>query len=270
MMTLLIFILVLLYSVSVIFYMGNMIKRDQRYEVWAYRILFLGGFIHSFSFSANMILEEYFPLLTMFDVLFFYSLALILFTIIIHHVLQWKLLEMLTVFLGIITLIGAISIGESAPIISETLISRLVLIHIVFSVISYSAFSLSAIFSLLFLVHDFLLKKKVWNRLTQSLPSLESLERNAYFANLLGIPMLFIGLIIGSVWASFSMKWIFFFDLKVIISFIVLFMYGWSVLKRHKRAWMNKQLAIWNLLSFIMVVINFSLANIFGSFHRWL
>jgi len=269
-MVMFVLILILLYSVSLALYMVNMLKGYHHYGIWAYRFLLMGGSFHTFTFAIDLIKQDYFPLLTMFEVLFFYSLALIILTLMIHHVFKWKLLEMLIVFMSLIILIGAVSIGDTSPSIHSTLLSRLVLIHIVFSVISYSAFSLSAIFSMLFIIQDYLLKRKIWNRFTKALPSLESLDRSAYYANLVGIPMLLIGLIIGSAWASIFLKWTFFFDPKVIISFVVLFMYSWSVIKRQKKTWLNKQVAIWNLFSFIMVVINFSIVNVLGSFHRWL
>lgn len=271
MVNFIIVLLIILYSFTILFLMADIIKINYRFGIFAYRLLAIGGLLQTLVLIGKTIRQGYFPVLTLFEILFFYSLILILISISIHHLFKkWKLLEMLMVFLGLLTLLCAISTGETFPIISDDFLSKLSFVHILLSIISYAAFSISAIISILYIIYDCSLKKKVWNKFTKNFPSLEGLERNAYYANIVGEILLFIGLIIGLVWASFFYDWRLLFDPKVLFSLVVLFMYGVAIVKRQRKAWVTKELAIWNIVAFVMVLMNFTATYHFDSFHNWL
>jgi len=271
MINFIIVLLILLYSFTVLFLMADIIKINYRFGVFAYRFLAMGGLLQTLVLVGKTIRQGYFPILTLFEILFFYSLLLIILSILIHHLFKkWKILEMVMVFLGLLTLLCAISTGETFPIISEDFLSKLSFGHILLSVISYAAFSISAIISILFIMYDCSLKKKVWNKFTKNFPSLEGLERNAYYANIVGEILLFIGLIIGLVWASFFYDWKLLFDPKVLFSLIVLYMYGVAIVKRQRKTWVTKELAVWNIVAFFMVLLNFTVTYLLDSFHNWL
>lgn len=263
-----IYILVFIYTLSIIFYMADLINIDYKYELWGYRLLFLGGTFHFIVFIINVIQGNHFYLATFFGVLFFYSLILVFSVIILHQFLKWKLLELITIFLIQIILIGAVSIGKSLPTISNELISKLLYVHITITIISYSFFSISAIFAILYLLQYYLLKRKIWNRFTRALPSLESLERYMYLTALVGVPILFLGLTLGFS-IDLYLQWISILDPKVITSFFILFMYSRYILKRYKKTWYKKDLAIWNIASFIIVLLNLIIINNLDSFHKW-
>lgn len=265
-----IFVLVILYSISLGLFMFEVIKHNKSLGRLAYRLLCIGAILQTILFSFNMIVRDRFPLLTLYGVLSFYSLILIILTILVHHILKWKLLNIIIIFLSQIILIGALITGQAQPTIHRAFLSKLLYVHISLAIISYTAFALSAIFSLLYLVNDHLLKKRIWNRFTKALPSLESLEKNAFFANVSGVTLLFCGLIVGSIWANLFFGWRFFLDPKVLISFVILIMYGFAIIKRYNKTWTNKQLAYWNAISFLMVFINLIGEKIFQSFHRFL
>ncbi len=269
-MVYLMIIVAFLYGLSFILLMLEILKRNYKYGTVAYRVLLIGGIFQAIIFIVSMVQRDIFLLLTLYDVLFFYSLILMTISLLIYYLFNWKLLEITTIFISFITLVGAISVGETSPLINQAFLSKLLFIHILLSIISYTAFSLSFIFSLLYFLHDYLLKRKIWNGLTKALSSLESLERNAFFSNIIGSILLFAGLIIGSNWASLFFGWSFFLDPKVLVSYIVLGMYGLSIIKRQQKAWTNKQVAYWNIISFITVILNLAITQFFFSFHRWL
>ncbi|GBF10841.1 cytochrome c biogenesis protein CcsA [Tepidibacillus sp. HK-1] len=268
-MSTVIFILILLYTTSFCFYFMSIIKGVTRISPWSYRFILAGNIIQVFVFSFKMLSEQYFPIITFFDIFFFYSLLLILLTVITHSFFEWEWFEMVMTLIAMIMLMGALLIGETSPQLSDSFISNLLFIHIIFSIISYGAFSISAIFSLMYILQEYLIKRKIWHRFSKGLPSLESLDRNAYLSNLIGAPLLLLGLTFGSIWAGVLFGWKIFVDAKVLTSFFILLMYGLFIFNRQKRRWMMKQLAIWNLMSFVMLIINFTISNLFVSFHRW-
>lgn len=271
-MNIIVYILIIIYSFAIFFRISDFYKISYKYNftLYASRLLFFGGFLHSLVFFGRTLQLNRFPLLTLFDVLFFFSLVLVLFTILLRYVFNWRLFENITIFLGLFILIGASSVGDSHPEISDDLLSRLAFIHILLTLISYCIFSLSAIFSLLYITNDSLLKQKIWNKFTASLPSLESLDRNTYISNIIASILLFIGLVFGLIWASLFYNWTLFFDPKVLMSIIVLILYVIAIIKRQKRSWNNKQLAIWNIFSFVMIILNFVVAYLLDSFHSWI
>jgi len=263
-------ILILIYSLSLLLYLVDVIKKVWQYKGVSYRLLVVGGLLQSLTFAWYIYTQVYFPLLTWYEVLLFYSLIFILIAITVHPLFNWELLEISMLFLGLVLLIGAYSIGETMPTIKSTYISKLLFIHVTFSIISYGAFTLSALFSVLYIIHEWLLKRKIWNNFTKMLPSLESLERNGHYASLLGTPMLFFGITVGTIWAGVFFKWTFFLDPKVLLSLVILGMYLLGMVKRRKGEWLPRQLAIWNLISFAVVMINFFVTSLLWSFHRWL
>lgn len=270
MMDFIIVLLILLYSLTILFLMIDIVKINIHFGKWAYRLLLIGVTLQGLTFFGTTIQQGSFPLLTLYEILFFYSFILILLSIVIHQFLKWKLLEMIIVFLGLLTLFCVISTGEKFPEISSTLLSKMAFMHILLSLISYLAFSLSAIISILYLIYDSMLKRKVWNRFTKTLPSLEGLERNFHYANIVGEILLFVGLIIGLAWASLFYDWRLLFDPKVLISLVVLYMYGLALYKRQRKKWITKELAIWNIFAFLMVFVNFTATYILDSFHNYL
>ncbi len=262
-------VLAISYSVSLALYFLEIINRNNEYGDVAYRLLFFGGVLQTLYFTFNLVRGEKFPLITMFEVLFLYSLLLIFLVVLIYYFTKWILLELITVFFSLLVFIGSFTLGETLPIIDKEFLSKLLFVHILIAVISYSAFFFSAIFSGLYLIHDYLLKKKIWNAFIKFLPSIESLVKNSIYTNFIGICLLFTVLVVGSIWASLFFSWTFFLDPKVIISFIILSMYSFSLINSKKRIWTSKQAAIWNVLTFLMVLINLIITYLIESFHRW-
>ncbi|WP_132767332.1 cytochrome c biogenesis protein CcsA [Tepidibacillus fermentans] len=265
--------LLLIYSSSFGIRMTNQFITSFKLKKWAKISLLFGGLLHLLIFLINFIEKGYFPLLTIFEVLYFYSFIMIILAIFIQQFFQVDVFEILilfVLFIGLILLLLAESVGETSPTIDEHFLSRFLFLHIGLTLTSYGVFSLSALFSIFFLMYDRLLKQKKWNLLTKKMPSLQRLEKNIFLANLFGTLLLFMGLLFGSIWATSFFHLKFFYDLKVIISIIVFIMYLVFLIQRQKGNWISKQLSQWNLLSFVMVLINFLISYYFESFHHWL
>ncbi len=263
------FLLIIVYSLSIIFYLIGLFKNRKRYTQLAYKTIVIGGFFHTITFLFEMRTKQYIPILTIDQILFFYPLLIILLTIIIHHYFQFELLEFSTVSISIGLMMTRMNIAEMEPAIQSIFLSRFLFIHVVFTLLSYVFFAISAIFSGMYIVHNYLLKNKVWNLMIQKLPSLEKLDKNMYLLNLMGLPLLFLGLLIGSIWAGAFFHWNFFVDIKVILSFVVLVMYGFLFIQKKRGKWVKKQLAVFNLFTFLMILINFFLSYHLWSFHQW-
>jgi HemX protein len=145
----------------------------------------------------------------------------------------------------------------------------LLLIHIVLAILSYGAFSISFVFSMLYLLQYELLKRKKWVKLLWRIADLTKLEKMSYVLNVIGVPLLLLSLILGLQWAWIKINDFVWFDSKVIGSFIVLAGFSIYLYLRVGLGKHGRSLALWNIGSFLIVLINFFLSGQLSSFHFW-
>jgi HemX protein len=138
------------------------------------------------------------------------------------------------------------------------------------AILSYGAFSLSFVFSLLYLLQYNLLKQKKWGKRLWRITDLSKLEHLSYVLAVIGVPMLLIGVILGTQWAYLKLPNISWFDPKVIGSVFVLTVYCVYLYLRIRRGIAGKTLAMWNIAAFLILLINFFLIGNISSFHIWL
>ncbi|MCG3056822.1 cytochrome c biogenesis protein, partial [Escherichia coli] len=77
-------------------------------------------------------------------------------------------------------------------------VSELLIFHITMAILSYGAFSISFVFSALYLVQYDLLKKKKWNKRLMRIEDLTKLDYLSYVLILIGVPLLLLSLMLGS------------------------------------------------------------------------
>jgi HemX protein len=218
-----------------------------------------------------MITTGRFPVLTIFEGLYFYAWVLVTLSLVINRLLRVDFIVFFTNILGF----GIMAIHTFAPIQSDSavmaqqLISELLLIHIMMAILSYGAFSLSFVFSLLYLIQYDLLKRKKWGTRLVRIADLSKLEYASYILNIIGVPMLILSLILGVQWAFLKLPNMIWYDSKVLGSFSVLTIYSVILYLRTRKGVSGKKLSLWNVASFLIVLINFFLFGQLSSFHFW-
>jgi len=262
---------VVLYAFSVLLYFFDFIHHNQKANRIAFWLLsFVWIFQTAFLFF-YMVKTGRFPVLTIIEGLYFYSWLLVTLSVVINHLLRVDFIVFFTNILGFIVLV----IHTFAPtqygshIMGKQLISELLLIHITMAILSYAAFSLSFVFSVLYLLQYDLLKRKKWGKRLLRLADLEKLERLSYILAVVGVPMLLLSLILGLQWAFLKVPGMPWYDMKIIGSFILLTAYSIFLYLRIVKNFAGRTLAIWNSASFLIVLINFFLFGQLSSFHFW-
>ena len=263
--------MVILYAISLVFYFIDYLVKSSK----AHRIAFwLLGTVWSLQtvFLVLYIIEtKRFPILTLFEGIYFYAWLLITLSIVLH--LTYRV--MVPVFF--LNLIGFIfmTIHTFAPVqierspIGEALISELLFIHVTFAILSYVAFSLSFVFSTLYHILYRLLKKKKWTKQFHKLPSLDQTEKGMTVSILVGIPFLLVSLILGLQWGYVTLKEFSLIDMKIIGSFILLFVYGFLLYRRQKGVLHGTSYAWGHVYAFLLVLVNFFLGSRLSEFHFW-
>jgi HemX protein len=264
---------VVLYALSVLLYFIDFLHNNRRANRVAFWLLSFVWVSQTTILFFYMLKMGRFPVLTLFEGLYFYAWVLITFSLVINRLLKVDFIVFFTNVIGFMIMVmhafapdQVVSGGFSV----EQLVSELLFIHITVAILSYGAFSLSFVFSLLYLLQYNLLKQKKWGKRLARISDLSKLEHMSYVLNVIGIPLIIIGIILGSRWAYLTLPDVFWFDAKVIGSVFVIIVYCVYLYLRISKGVTGKSLAMWNMAAFLILLINFFLIGNFSTFHMWL
>lgn len=240
-----------------------------RSAFWIVSIVYV---MQTFFLILYIVETKRFPVLSLFEGIYFYAWLLITLAIVLH---LFSKVGYAAFFLNIIGFIF-ITIHTFAPTqiqrstVGETLISELLFIHISFAILSYVAFAMSFVFAILYLLLYRILKKRKWSKQFERLPSLQQTATGMKIGIITGIPFLFISLILGIQWAYIMLDEWSFLDMKIVGSFFLLIVYG-SMLFGVKTGRLRGNNSAWaNVFAFLFVIINFFLGSSLSGFHLWI
>ncbi|WP_461200185.1 cytochrome C assembly family protein [Anoxybacillus sp. TBDG-1] len=258
----------LLHASSVLFYFIDFLHHNRKANRIAFGLLSIVWGMQTFFFFARMVETERFPVLTLAEGLSFYAWLLITLSLAING---WLRVDFLVFFTNVLAFF-ILSLHTFAPTpytvgIAEQLMSELLFIHITMAILSYGAFSISFMFSLLYLLQYELLKKKKWGKRLWRLGDLAKLDDLSYVLNGVGVPVLLLSLILGIVWAYMKVDHFVLYDAKVLGSFTVFATYSFYLYKRAVKGIQGKEMALWNIGSFLILLINFFLFGTLSQFH---
>ncbi|GIN60265.1 protein HemX [Robertmurraya siralis] len=262
---------IILYALSILLYFIDFLYSSRKANQVAFWLLAFVWLLQSAFLCIYMVNTGRFPVLTIFEGLYFYVWVLITLSLGINRLLKVDFIVFFTNVIGfaIMVIHTFAPIQYESEIMVQQLSSELLFIHITMAILSYGAFSISAVFSLLYLLQYNLLKRKKWGARLIRISDLSKLEHMSHILNVIGVPMLLLSLILGLQWAYIKLPEMIWYDAKVIGSFIVLVVYGISLYLRVGKEFQGKSLALWNLASFLIILINFFLFGQLSSFHLW-
>ncbi|WP_062355380.1 cytochrome C assembly family protein [Bacillus kwashiorkori] len=263
---------ILLYAFCVLLYFIDFLQNNRKAKQWAAFLLSIIWALQTVFFLLYMIDIGRFPILTLGEGLYFYVWIIISLTLVFHKYSRIEFLSFFTSILGFILMV----ILTFAPFrwqseaLAQNLASELLFIHITMSIVAYGAFSLSFIFSLLYLFQYRLLKKKKWGIQLMRMDNLVKLENMSYILNALGMPIFLLGVILGLQWAYIKIPHLSWFDWKIVGSFMLIGIYGLYLYVKLRKEMAGKSLAFYNIGAFLFVLINFFLLGKLSAFHFWL
>ncbi|MBS4176172.1 cytochrome c biogenesis protein [Lederbergia citrea] len=264
-------IVIIIYAISILLYFIDFIDQNRKVNRIAFRLLSIVWILQTIFLFLYMLRTGRFPVLTLFEGLYFYSWVLITLSLAIHRILKVDFTVFFTNILGF----SIMAIHAFAPFqrpteaMAEQLVSELLFIHITMAILSYGAFTLSFVFSALYLLQYKLLKEKKWQKRLWRLSDLAKLEKISYVLNIIGVPMLLLSLILGLQWAFIKLPYFQWYDLKIIGSFLLLIVYSLILYLHRKKEIFGRKLALWNTAAFFIILINFFLVSRLSNFHIW-
>ncbi|MFJ8262328.1 inner membrane protein YpjD [Rummeliibacillus sp. NPDC094406] len=263
--------MVVLYAISLVFYFIDYLNKDAKAHRIAFWLVSIVWIMQSVFLGLYIIDTHRFPILSLFEGIYFYAWLLVTISILLHCLYR---VDLPVFFLNVIGFIF-MSIHTFAPNqiaqspVGHSLVSELLFIHVTFAILSYVAFSLSFVFSTLYLILYNVLKKKKWTKQWTRLPSLEQAQKGMSGALLTGIPFLLISLILGLQWAYVSLANFTIFDVKIVGSFISLLIYCVILYGNRKGKLQTTTYAWTHVYAFLIIIINFFLGSRLSSFHFW-
>ena len=151
--------------------------------------------------------------------------------------------------------------GEKA---SAFLQSPLFGVHIASALLGYAAFSVSAIFGLLYVLLYHNLKAHRFGIIYERLPSLEVLAEMNLRAACFGLGCLTAAIVIGAIW-SLQVYPRFWYDPKVWLSLLAGGIYAACLLVRYASGWRGPRIAYFTIAGFLLIVFSMLVVNQHGA-----
>lgn len=262
---------IILYSLSLLAYFIDFVRHNRKAHQIAFWLLSIVWLLQTVFFLLRMRQFNRLPIVTEFEGLFFYAWVVVTFSLVINKYFKNELFVFFTNIVGFIIMAFSLFMptADIPDSLNQLLLSELSILHIALILISYSAFTLAFVFSLMYVIQHYMLKKKLWGKRLIRFSSLSRLDQLTFIMSLIGFPIFFIGIILGFVWFSIQFNYLPLFDAKIISSLIIVIAYGIYFYLRGVKSQRGYNIVLLNVACFLLVLINYFLSSNFSHFHIW-
>ncbi len=262
-------LILLIHVMSVLLYFIDFLQHNRKVNRLAFWLLSIVWSLQTVYMLAQFAAVRSVPIDSQFDSLFFYAWILISLSLLINWIFRMDFLLFFTNVIGftVVSLSLFVRGREFSEVIAEQLASEWVLIHVTMAMFSYAAFTLSFVLSSLYLLEHIFLKRKKWGPRFKRWPGLLKLDLYAFRLNLIGLPLLFLSLILGVIWAYYTLEFFVLWDGKVIFSALLILVYALYFFQRVHQGWSGKKSAQLNIICFTVLMVNVLFSTPFSDFH---
>lgn len=261
----------ILYALSVLGYFIDFLQNNRKVNRIAFWLLSIVWILQTIYFILSFFELNRFPVVTPVEGLYFFAWTIVSLSLIIN----W--FSRIDFFVFFANVIGFMLMSlhlfsprdQVSPELAQQLSSELMLIHITMAFLSYAAFSLSFVFSVMYLIQYEMLKNKKWGRRLIRFGDLPHLEKMSYYFVMIGVPTFLLSVILGLIWGHITIEPFNYLDAKVILSFIVLIVYSYYLYTKVGKRQQGVSLALLNSAAFLVVLINIFLPGSLTGFHIW-
>ena len=165
--------MIIIYAISLCLYFFDYLKKNMLVRRTAFWFISAVWVLQTSFLILFMLEEKRFPILTLFEGIYFYGWLLTSLSIVLHCIAR---VDIPVVFMNIIgfifVTITLFNSEGSTNVMSEIIVSEMLMIHISLAILSYAMFTLTFVFSMLYLILYRLLKDKKFSGIWARLPSL--------------------------------------------------------------------------------------------------
>lgn len=246
------------YLGAFLLYLGEIVLSRVPRVPWAPVTAGVGGVLfHTLALFIRFGFQGHVALLSLREALSFFSWSLVLTLLYLEHQKKVRILGLFVFAIAFLSTLLVIGISFRSPLFTASRpVGVLLSAHTILIDLGLASAALAFIVSLLYLLLDFFLRRKIFNRFFSYIPSLETLDRlNQNFSGL-GFVFLTIGLIFAIIWSWREFGRILPMESKGRIAFggafLVWFAYTAAVLLRWSRKFRGKQAAYVSIASFLI------------------
>jgi len=153
--------------------------------------------------------------------------------------------------------------------VQDVLRSELLALHVISALVGYSAFWLSAIYSLLYLVLYKKLREKKFDTIYRNLPNLESLESMSGKGIYVGFFAMTFTILIGVIWLPRAFDDFSLTDAQLIGALITWLVYGVGILIAKMAHFRGRKIALLSMVGLAVTCVSIVFANVFTGFHKF-
>ncbi len=211
------------------------------------------------------------PISTLFESSTFYLSLIVLLSVILKFL--YRLQALIPFVMPIVTgfSIASIALVRNDLALTYNLKTFWLFAHIIPLFLGYASFTVSFIFSIMYLTQERQLKKKSFGPLFENLPSLETLDALMWKTITLGFPLMTIGLVSGTVWAKTSniLGLLWYLDPKVTLGALTWLIYAAILHLRLGASFHGTRVAIVTIAGFVIVILTFIGPFLMGHKHGY-
>lgn len=143
-------------------------------------------------------------------------------------------------------------------------------LHVTLSILAYSAFAISFVLSLMFLVQERVLRGRSLGPVFWRFPALELLERMSRTSVLVGLGSMTLGIVFGLMSAERITGNFWNADAKNIVTLVVFAVYAAYLVLGRSAAWRGARASTLCVVNFVIVMLSYTVVNVyFSHYHRY-
>jgi cytochrome c-type biogenesis protein CcsB len=261
---------VALYSVGLFHSFLTIITRKKT----LFRVALLGiysGFItHAVSLVFAWRETQHLPVTNLHEALSFFAFVIVLAFLLTYARYRLESLSVFVFPLVFILTLAANLVSSPPSPRPEALKSFLFYIHIPATFLGYAALFVSFAAGIMYLIQENELKRKRPQAFYYRLPSLEICDDLGYTSLSFGFPLLTIGIVAGSLWASRAWGKYWGWDPKMVWTFMTWLVYAILIHFRLSSGLRGRRAAFMSILGFLFVLITFIGTRFQGTAHPFI
>lgn len=170
----------------------------------------------------------------------------------------------------ILLVLGTTLVPPLAPTSPPPARGTVFALHVTSNILAYSAFALSCVLSLIYLVQNRVLRRRRPGTVFWRFPALEVLERMSRSSVAIGVVALAVGTVLGFVSAHRILGHFWTADPKEIVSLGLLLCYAGYLWLARTAGWRGARASLLCVLSFVFVLFSYTVVNFYLSrYHRY-
>lgn len=241
------------YAASAYLYLATWFARYTKGRRWATVMLIGAVSVHAAT-MARRTFEFGYPFFNLQELLSVYAWALALLCLLAEWRFGYTLLGVIVTPLGAFLILLAGVLPGAQVSLLFLLQSAILITHVSVFLTAYAAFTLAFATALAYLLQARALRRK---KLAWRLPPLRVMDNLGGWLVTVGIILLMIAILLGSIWAEevWDTPWVW--EPKQVMTLVTLGIYGFYLSVRHAGRWSGRQLAWLVVLGFLSTLITF-------------